>query len=633
MKKKPRIVVLFQIITLLALFLVESTYGQDFSKEIESYLESSETFRGEGKLKEVYNVLKKAESKAKNKHRDYLPQVYSEYVKYFFAIKNFNSAKEYMQKAENEAEKANSAQALAYGYYTKAYYYNYLDIRSLAVENCQLALTIAEENKIELLKPRLYYILYGAYSNMEDASLARKYAQKTIETASKARNYNLLSNGYSAMSTVMGYLYKKERNEVFKDSILIYLQRSAEVYKQYPNKVSSITYGITNINIADFYYQSGSLSDTNTLDSIQKYTTIALEVSQGKSNTASIQANAKGLLAEIALQQGNTSEAEKLLTEAFVEISKQQPVIDYYTLIALAEALSQLYEKSGNLEKALYLKNEKEKYKAKLHDQTQQEQILRLEAEFENQQIKQEIETISQLAESRKQLNYLYIGTSFLALIALIFVVRNQQNKSKLQTEKQLRLEKEKDEAEARALLKEKERRLLSIQKSQMEREIKMQLRLEKEEQARLKAEQELLQLKNEQMQKEVLANALQIDRKNKLLEEIKDKIKQEGNTFNIDRVLKKEKFLDDTIEQTVKEFQDIHPDFFNKLCELSANKLTPLDLKYCAYMYLKLSTKEIASAFNVEPKSIRMSKYRIKQKLNLEKEENLEEFLQSLTA
>ena len=234
--------------------------------------------------------------------------------------------------------------------------------------------------------------------------------------------------------------------------------------------------------------------------------------------------------------------------------------------------------------------------------------------------------------KSRKQLNYLYIGTSVLALVSLVFVVRNQQNKAKLQNEKQLRLEKEKNEAEARALLKEKERRLLSIQKSQMEREIKMQLRLEKEEQARLKAEQELLQLKNEQMQKEVLANALQIDRKNKLLEEIKDKIKQEGNTFNIERVLKKEKFLDDTIEQTVKEFQDIHPDFFNKLSEISDNKLTSLDLKYCAYMYLKLSTKEIATAFNVEPKSIRMSKYRIKQKLNLEKEDSLEDFLQSLT-
>lgn len=201
----------------------------------------------------------------------------------------------------------------------------------------------------------------------------------------------------------------------------------------------------------------------------------------------------------------------------------------------------------------------------------------------------------------------------------------------KLQAEKQLRLEKEKDEAKALALLKEKERRLLSIQKNQMEREIKMQLRIEKEEQARLVAEQELLQLKNEQMQKEVLASTLQVDRKNKLLEEIKEKIRQEGTSFNIERVLKTEKHLDDSIEQTVKEFQDIHPEFFNKLNELSSDKLTPLDLKYCAYLYLKLSTKEIAAIFNVEPKSIRMSKYRIKQKLNLHKDESLEAFLQGL--
>lgn len=616
------------VIFLLFTSLFGFSYGQNAAKTIEEHLQTSEKFRGEGNLDQTYTILKEAETISLQKEKQYLPQIYSELVKYFLAIKKNDSAKEYMQKAMREAEHLSSPQSLAYGYYARAYYYNYLDIRNLAVENAQQALDLAEKHQLAEIKPRIYYLLYGAYSSFDNATLAEKYAHETISSAHKIGNYNLLSNGYSAMSTVMGYFYKKENNESYKDSILIYLKKSANVYAQYPEKVSPITYGITNINIANYYYKNGNLLSKSTLDTIKKYTEIALNATQGISSI--VQANANGLLAEVAMREGDNITAEKLLTEAFLEMSRQE-YPDYYTLTSLSEALSLLYKKQGNYEKALFLKNEKEGYITKLYDQNQMEQVSRLEAEFENKQIKQEIETIKQLAETRKHLNYLYIGLSVLIIFSLFFVIRNHKNRLRLQAEKQLRLEKEKDEAKALALLKEKERRLLSIQKIQMEREIKMQLRIEKEEQARLVAEQELLQLKNEQMQKEVLASTLQIDRKNKLLEEIKEKIKEEGTLFNIERVLKTEKHLDSSIEQTVKEFQDIHPEFFNKLNELSSDRLTPLDLKYCAYLYLKLSTKEIAIIFNVEPKSIRMSKYRIKQKLNLHKDESLEAFLQEL--
>ncbi len=616
------------VIFLLFASLFGFSYGQNAAKTIEEHLQTSEKFRGEGNLDQTYTILKEAETISLQKEKQYLPQIYSELVKYFLAIKKNDLAKEYTQKAMREAEHLNSSQALAYGYYARAYYYNYLDIRNLAVENAQQALDLAEKHQLAEIKPRIYYLLYGAYSSFDNATLARKYAHETISSAHKIGNYNLLSNGYSAMSTVMGYFYKKENNESYKDSILIYLKKSANVYAQYPEKVSPITYGITNINIANYYYKNGNLLSKSTLDTIKKYTEIALNATQGISSI--VQANANGLLAEVAMREGDNITAEKLLTETFLEMSMQE-YPDYYTLTSLSEALSSLYKKQGNYEKALFLKNEKEIYITKLYDQNQMEQVSRLEAEFENKQIKQEIETIKQLAETRKHLNYLYIGLSVLIIFSLFFVIRNHKNRLNLQAEKQLRLEKEKDEAKALALLKEKERRLLSIQKIQMEREIKMQLRIEKEEQARLVAEQELLQLKNEQMQKEVLASTLQIDRKNKLLEEIKEKIKEEGTLFNIERVLKTEKHLDSSIEQTVKEFQDIHPEFFNKLNELSSDRLTPLDLKYCAYLYLKLSTKEIAIIFNVEPKSIRMSKYRIKQKLNLHKDESLEAFLQEI--
>jgi DNA-binding CsgD family transcriptional regulator len=43
------------------------------------------------------------------------------------------------------------------------------------------------------------------------------------------------------------------------------------------------------------------------------------------------------------------------------------------------------------------------------------------------------------------------------------------------------------------------------------------------------------------------------------------------------------------------------------------------------------MDTKQIATLLKVEPKSVRMTKYRLKQKLNLEKEEELDEYLRRL--
>jgi DNA-binding NarL/FixJ family response regulator len=44
------------------------------------------------------------------------------------------------------------------------------------------------------------------------------------------------------------------------------------------------------------------------------------------------------------------------------------------------------------------------------------------------------------------------------------------------------------------------------------------------------------------------------------------------------------------------------------------------------------LSSKEIANLLHVEDTSVRMTKYRLKQKLSLSKEEDLTQFITSLT-
>lgn len=96
-------------------------------------------------------------------------------------------------------------------------------------------------------------------------------------------------------------------------------------------------------------------------------------------------------------------------------------------------------------------------------------------------------------------------------------------------------------------------------------------------------------------------------------------------------KILKSESMLDNSFEQAKLELQQLHPSFFRLLAERSLQKLTPLDLRFCACLHLHMDTRQIAQLMHIEAKSVRMSRYRIKQKLGLSKEDDLNVFLQQL--
>lgn len=85
--------------------------------------------------------------------------------------------------------------------------------------------------------------------------------------------------------------------------------------------------------------------------------------------------------------------------------------------------------------------------------------------------------------------------------------------------------------------------------------------------------------------------------------------------------------------DQSWSEFKDVFEsldnEFFSKLTERNP-KLTTLDLKHCAYIKMNIDNYELARILNVEMKSLQMTRYRLKKKLNLTQDENLREFILS---
>lgn len=144
------------------------------------------------------------------------------------------------------------------------------------------------------------------------------------------------------------------------------------------------------------------------------------------------------------------------------------------------------------------------------------------------------------------------------------------------------------------------------------------------------------LQKEKEQTQKELMNSILHIEKKNEILKELKYNLldqNKEQNVINknVFKTIEAGLAVDDDFEKFKNNFNTIYPDFFERLQQKANNTLTQLDLKYCGYILMNVTTKEIASQMNVEPKSIRMARYRIKQKLQLLKEDDLNTFIQDV--
>lgn len=73
--------------------------------------------------------------------------------------------------------------------------------------------------------------------------------------------------------------------------------------------------------------------------------------------------------------------------------------------------------------------------------------------------------------------------------------------------------------------------------------------------------------------------------------------------------------------------FRNVYHDYLDRL-KSEFTEITANELRLCALIKINLSTKEIASALNITPESLRTAKYRLRKKLNLENEHKLTDFL-----
>ncbi|MDO5607198.1 MAG: hypothetical protein Q4G08_01965 [Capnocytophaga sp.] len=581
-----------------------SVSGQTMGKEAQSVMNKLEEITFSGKAHEALTLLEKA-----------VNEDYTDFEKAFFyahrsgflvAIDSLVASKASADQSLYYAEKSGADQAKAVALRAQAFLALILNEPDQAMDFAQQGVAILNDTPDKnYTLYSLNYIIYSIYSKWKNADKMETYIRKCEQNVLPANNANRLANVYNGLSSTLLYKYQQLSDKTYADSSMTYSHKAFELYNHHPEKVSVNTFVITCINIANFYLEHATEPLPIRQREAFRYLALAEKELTSKQIESNKWLNIYGIKSSFALQESNLTQAEAYLMQGLFHIQKAAAPdlnAEYTFFTQLADIASQ----KGDYKAAFEYQRRAETILRNIFNQRQLFNIQKLEIQYETQKKNQELYLLNQQKESERQQKFLYLGIAAASVLGLGSMFRAYHLRIRLEKEKETMWELEKQEAET-------------------------QMKFEKEEQARLKAEQALLELQQEQLRKEMLASNLIIDRKNDMLRRIQDKI-NEGASQEVRNMLKNHVVINSDFEEVKSHINQLHPTFFKQLEEYANQKLTYLDKKYCSYIYLNMNNKQIAQALHVGTQTVRTFKYRLKQKFDVDKGVDLESFIQKIS-
>ncbi len=137
---------------------------------------------------------------------------------------------------------------------------------------------------------------------------------------------------------------------------------------------------------------------------------------------------------------------------------------------------------------------------------------------------------------------------------------------------------------------------------------------------------------------KELIGYSVKLITKNDLLKKIstlstshhENKDVSSGYYSSLCRIIEENTNVEQEWNQFKDLFEQIHQDFFSTL-QAQCPKITKHELRFCAYLKIGLSTKEISRLLNITPETVRKFKCRLKKKLLTTEDCLIEEYLNSI--
>lgn len=493
---------------------------------------------------------------------------------YSFFEENEKEKAEALKKAKEIATITKNPIDMAYVQFGFARYYKNLGKNDLFIKSVNESIEVFSRYPDEnFILTQLYFLRFKYKSENPLEKNTRKDCFESNKYALKSKNNLLINFTFSNL----GYFYKKQFNDTqdenYLDSSKISYQNSFKYIKLIQNaearKRSLIVY----------YLNYGSLINTmvpNSYDESLKLYEKILSISDGDDKFNEVRSLAYNNMGSAYENMGKMNSAEQYYLKGYF-LSRDIEDFNIINKLVIMNNLSRIYEEMKQPEKALEFEREAKNLISESSERRFKNNTKALEIFYNTEQKAQQIKQL-------EQQKWLYITIIVLAVLGIIFLIYIFYNKQKSQKQKT----------------------------------------------ALLETEQKYLALQQEQLQKQAMATSLQLDSRNTFINELKEKIK-EINDPNLEKILKDGQLINNDFNGIQKLLKEIHPNFFKCLQEAAKTKLSNMDMKYAAYIYLNMDNQQIANTLKADPKTVKVNKYRLKQKLCLKKEEDLKLFLQNL--
>lgn len=542
-----------------------------------------------------------------------------------YSKRDFKKAIEYANAALQLSQEKDYQMGIAASYRSLALGIFFSGDHTKSIEYFLLSATKASEIKHWDLEAQNYLTLGGIYASvLGNYPKSMEYYLKTLAVYEA---HHIQDKSYDALSGV-AYIYNHEKEY---DKALNYYIKSLRLAEQ-RNDLRSI--GVTTQNIGNVYFAMGQTraaqesyersiksfravkNDGGMVISLVKLSDIFRQQFQfDKALKNDLEAYAKvekssyererlsplESLGKTYLAMGEYPKA-KLCFEQAVAIASKAKMME--NLLVDYQLLAELSMKLMDFEKAFRYQKLHAEYVDSVRSKERMGQLAEMKVRFETDRKERE----NLLLKKDNDLNRTYTAMAITSLILVIAVAALFINRQRIK-------------AKAEKALVDSRQKLL-----------KAELDI-----ANLNAEQ----LKNdlEFKNKELTTYTLNLVQKNEILETIKSQLEQLKTTPPHEAALKLNSLinsvnfslhLDKGWDGFRKHFEDVHENFFETL-RARQTDLNASDMKLCALLRLKLSNKEISTILGISPDSIKVARHRLRKKLQLSEDQNLDSFLGSI--
>jgi tetratricopeptide (TPR) repeat protein len=393
-----------------------------------------------------------------------------------------------------------------------------------------------------------------------------------------------------------GYLYYETGHH---DSAAWYLNSAIELSKLHDNR--EIFLLATN-NMGLLHKNRKAYEDSESF--FNNALQIALQIND-KQRIALISRN----LGDLALERNNYKSALSFFNAALdagMETRSKNSLMQTYS------RLSEFYSIKGDFKSSLDFFQLYTAMKDSIFDESKTHKIEEMNARFEKEKQdskiaiqKGEIALLSKNIELQSFRQRMLLGGLFIAMFITIYFVIHFKR----------RMTRSRKLGEQEKLLEDIKLKNVELQRDNFRKELEIK-------------------------ESELTSHALQIVRKNELLQNLQKQIidfeQQEG--VENKSGLKQLRYMINSSAQTEKEwenfnrhFEKVHQGFFTKL-KANNRDLTSNDLRLAAMLRLNLNSKEIAAVINITPESVKKARYRLRKKLGLPEEGDLHAFMMQVS-